>query len=150
LHAGVVAYRRVGAGQHLVVCRATELRACMEQEFPGIVVSAEAPTRVTSVAGFRDSRVLAGDTPELVGLRAWSDTALLCNGSPVPAAEATAVHGVFSFVVERDARYELHGPCALVEGPVMLLNFELMRPRPEFAAVLYGGGRLSRRVLAWL
>jgi hypothetical protein len=150
LDAGVIIEERAGAGRRLVVRGPQELHAHVRSAFPDVPVTADAPSRVASIARFRDSKALAGDTPDILTLRAWSDTALWRDGHRVLGAEGTAAHGVFSFVLKCDAHYELRGPWALVEGPVMLLHFEHVPLQHDLPAVLYGGGRISRRTLGWL
>lgn len=148
LDAGVVIEERSSAGRRLVVQNPERLSERLQLAFPGIVLQADAPSRVTGVALYRDSKVLNADTADILTLRAWSDTSFWRDGALLSIAGLTKVHGVFSFVLDNRARYELRGPWALVEGPVMLLNFE--RLGHECPAVIYGNGRISGRVLSWL
>lgn len=150
MDADVVAEERSGAGRRLVVRDASAVRAFFESRFPDIALSDETSTRITGVARFRDSKTLAGDTPDIVLLRAWSDTALWCGGAPVPAATTTKAHGLFSFVLAPGSRYELRAACALVENPAMLLSFERLSLTTTMPIALYAGGRVSGRVLRWL
>lgn len=150
LDSDVVAEERSGAGRRLVIRDASALRAFFVSRFPDIAISDETPARVAGVARFRDSKALAGDTPDIVLLRAWSDTALWCGGVPVLAASATKAHGLFSFVLVPGSRYELRAPCALVENPAMLLAFERLGLTSTIPIALYAGGRVSGRVLRWL
>jgi hypothetical protein len=146
----VVVEERFGGGRRLAVRDAAALSEFWTRRFPNAPLFDGAPDRVASVARFRDSKASAGDTPSVITLRAWSDIVLWKDGNPVRAARATAVHGIFAFLLSPENCYELLAPCALVENPAVLLAFERMRPAIEIAAVLYGGGRISRRVLNWL
>jgi hypothetical protein len=146
----VVVETRSGAGRRLVLRDPALLGEFIARHFPAVELPADAPRRVAGVAGFRDSKTYASDTPEWLVLRAWSDAVFACDGRPVPVGQATAQHGVFAFVLSSRKRYELWGPCALVENPAVLLAFESLRQREPLELVLYGGGRSSRRVLAWL
>jgi hypothetical protein len=146
----VVVEERSGAGRHLVLRDAVTFREFVCHRFPEVEIPADVPTRVAGVADFRDSKTHASNTPDVLVLRAWSDTALWCGGQPVQAAQATSDHGIFSFVLDPRKRYELRVPCALVENPAVLLSFELLQKRENIPLALYGGGRISGRVLTWL
>ena len=150
LDSGVVAEERSGAGRRLVVRDAVALQVFFVSRFPDVAISDETASRIAGVARFRDSKTLAGDTSDILLLRAWSDTALWRDGVPVPIASATREHGLFSFVLAPNSRYELRAPCALVEGPVMLLAFERLGFTSTMPVALYAGGRASGRVLRWL
>lgn len=145
--AGVVVKERSGRGVRLAVQKPEVLREHVRRAFPDVTISNNAPNRVVAVARFRDSKALVADTPDIVSLRAWSDIALWRGAHPLGLSAFTAEHGVFSFVL-RGAPYALRGSWALVEGPVLFLNFEHLRSHCH--GVLYGTGRLSHRVLAWL
>lgn len=150
LDSSVVVEERIGAGRRLVVRDASALQTFSKTRFPEIAVPDETPSRIAGVARFRDSKTLTGDTPDIVLLRAWSDTALWCDGVPIPAARATRNHGLFSFVLVPNSRYEFRAPCALVENPAMLLSFERLGLASTMPIALYAGGRVSGRVLRWL
>jgi hypothetical protein len=146
LHAGVVVEERSGAGRRLVVRDAAALRDFVSVHFPAAPTPDAAASRVAGVAGFRSSKVFASDTPEIVSVRAWSETAILADGQPAGAATATARHGVFSFLL--DPRYALDGDAALVENPLVFLEFERLHLPVNLA--IYGHGRASTRLLDWL
>jgi hypothetical protein len=150
LDAGVIAEERMGAGRRLAVRDSGALAEFIQRLFPNIQPAPGTLRRVAALGRFRDSKALAGDTPDIVLLRAWSDSVLWQGGKAVPAATATRQHGLFSFVLEAQARYELRAACALVENPAVLLGFESLRATAPVEAALYGGGRVSRRVLDWL
>jgi len=150
LDSDVVAEERSGAGRRLIVRDAGALRMFFKSRFPNIVTSDETPARIAGVARFRDSKALAGDTPDIVLLRTWSDTALWCGDVPLSAGSATKMHGLFAFVLTPVSRYELRAPCALVENPAMLLVFERLGLTTTMPIALYAGGRVSGRVLRWL
>jgi hypothetical protein len=146
LHAGVVVEERSGAGRRLLVRDTVALQDFIHVHFPGALTSEFAASRVAGVAGFRNSKVFASDTPEIVSVRAWSDSAVLDDGQPTGAAPATARHGVFSFLLH--PRYLIHGNVALVENPLVFLEFERLHLPVDLA--IYGHGRVSSRLLEWL
>ncbi len=146
LHAGVVVEERSGTGRRLVVRDAVALQEFIRTHFPGALSSESAASRVAGVASFRNSKVFASDTPEIISVRAWLDTAILDDGRPAGAATATARHGVFSFLLH--PRYRIHGNAALVENPLVFLQFENLHLPVDVA--IYGHGRVSFRLLEWL
>lgn len=150
LESGVVAEEHAGAGRRLAVRNAAALRTFRERQFPDARVADNSPARVAAIARFRDTKALAGDTPDVITLRAWSDEALWREGQPVAAAKATALHGVFAFLLTGNRRYELRGVCGLVENPALLMAFEVLREQSSVGLALYGGGRISARVIGWL
>lgn len=147
---GVVVEERSGAGRRVVIRDITALREFVRSRYPNAEILVGAASRVAGVARFRDSKAHASDTPDILRLRAWSDTALWVDGRPVRAAKATGEHGVFSLVLTPARRYELRAPCALVENPTVLLTFEPLRKERDIPLAIYGGGRISGRVLSWL
>ncbi|NJM54670.1 MAG: hypothetical protein HC841_00955 [Verrucomicrobiae bacterium] len=150
LDSDMVAEERSGAGRCLKVRDVTALRTFFKSRFPDTATSDETSARIAGVARFRDSKALAGDTPDIVLLRAWSDTALWRNGLPVPTARSTQDNGLFAFVLTPDSRYELRASTALVENPAMLLAFERLGLVSTLPIALYAGGRVSGRALKWL
>ncbi|PAW88552.1 MAG: hypothetical protein B9S33_04575 [Pedosphaera sp. Tous-C6FEB] len=150
LDGGVVVDERAGAGRCLVVRDPEAFAEFCRRLFPDLPTAPSVSSRVSGIAHFRDSKTYASDTPTVLTLRAWSDTALWRSGQPVPAAQATAAHGVFSFALAPGGQYELRAPCALVENPAMLLAFEQLGVTSAVPIALYAGGRVSERVLNWL
>jgi hypothetical protein len=148
LDAGVVVNERSGAGRRLVVRDVPALQDFIRLHFPDIPVYPGASSRAAGVARFRDSKTFSSDTPEIVSVRTWSEKALLHNGQPAGAAFATARHGVFSFLLSAGEQYALTGPCALVENPAVLAQFE--RFHLPVGLAIYGHGRASNRLLDWL
>ena len=148
LDAEVIVEERSGAGRRLVVRDKTAVRAFCLHNFPNAPVSAGDSARFAGVARFRDSKAFAGDTPEIVVVRAWSEDSLLRDNQPTYAAALTAQNGVFSFLLNHGTGYSLHGPCALVENPAVLACFEQLGL--PVGLVIYGQGRVSNRLLDWL
>jgi hypothetical protein len=105
------------------------------------------PARIAGVARFRDSKSLTNDTAEIVTVRAWDDDALCLGSEAIGAAEATARHGVFSFLLD-PSQHSLHGRCALVENPTVFAAFEELGL--AIPLVVYGRGRMSRKLLSWM
>lgn len=148
VEAGVIVEERTGPGRRLVVQDAGALREFSQRQFPDAPVTADMGSRAVGVARFRDSKTFASDTPEIVVLRAWREDALLKEGQAIEAALATATHGAFSFLLKSGADYSLRGLCALVENPAVFGQFE--RLRLPVGLVIYGHGRASNRLIAWL
>lgn len=150
LDSGVVVEERSGAGRRLAVRNAAALSEYIRSRFPNAPVPCGMPNRVAALARFRDSKALPGDTPDIICLRAWSDSDLRHDGQAVPTATATRAHGAFSFVLTQPYRYAVCAPCALVESPAVLLGFERLGLSATVPLAVYAGGRVSSRVLEWL
>lgn len=148
MDAEVLVEERSGGGRRLAVRNVDALRNFCQHKFPNAPVSPGESTRVSGVARFRDSKVFANNTPEIVVVRAWHEDVLLLNEQPTCAAAATAQHGTFSFLLNHGAGYSLRGACALVESPVVFTGFE--RLGLPVGLVIYGHGRASNRLLEWL
>jgi hypothetical protein len=148
LDSGIVTEDKSGAGRSLVVRNPGAFRDFIQHHFPNAPVLAGASSRVAGVSRFRDTKAVASDLPEIVTIRAWQNDLLQTNGNPIATAEATRLHGVFSFLLQDTAHYTLHGPCALVENPAVFTQFEHLGLPPRLA--IYGHGRSSNRLLDWL
>jgi hypothetical protein len=146
LSANVVTEERSGSGRKLVVGDLTVLQAFIDQNFHDATRNREVLQRIAGVQRFRDSKAFASDNPELVHVRAWRKNILIKNETVVDAVRETALHSVFSFQLSH--LYTLHGRCALVEGPVIFSCFE--RLSLDVPLVIYGEGRLSKRIVEWL
>jgi hypothetical protein len=148
LAGGVLAWQRSGAGRRLAVSDAKALNDFYRQRFPDADLPPDAGSRVTGVGRFRDTKAIGNSDDEIISVRVWCDDALLKNGKPVGAAEATTTHGVFSFLLTDDCSYELRGPCALVENPAVFAVAEQLNL--GVGLIIYGRGRISNRVVEWL
>jgi hypothetical protein len=148
LDAGVVIDERSGAGRRLVVRDRAALAQFVRSEFPDVHTAPGTPSRVIGVARFRDSKSMPSDTPEIISLRAWRDSALCRDGQPADAAQLTDAHGVFSFLLEPGSSYTLCGPCALIENPALFTVIERLALPVDLA--LHGNGRASQRLVEWL
>jgi hypothetical protein len=150
LDAGIVVEERAGGGRRLAVLNSIALGEFVARRFPEVELPQGTFGRVTALARYRDTKALPADTPEIVMLRAWSDSLVYQDDKVVPAAGFTRQHGVFSFALGPHASYELRGACALVENPAVLLAFEPLRTVARVEGALYGAGRLSGRLIQWL
>lgn len=146
LAANIITEERSGAGRKLVVGDVAVLQAFIDQHFHDANMRHQVLQRIVGVQRFRDSKAFASDNPELVHVRAWGTNVLIKNEAVVDAVRETSVHSVFSF--QLSPLYSLHGRCALVEGPVMFSSFEHLGL--DVPLVIYGEGRLSKRILDWL
>jgi hypothetical protein len=148
LAGGVLAWEKMGAGERLVIRNRTAFMEFLSRQFPRIESEVKhLPPRVQGIARFRDSKRLRGTGDEILCVRSWSDDALLHHGHPVGAMDATAKHGVFSFMLG-DGSYSLTGRVATVENLTVFTHFE--RLKTGISLALYTNGRLSNRVLSWL
>ena len=148
LASGVISEERAGAGRCIVVRDTAALGEFVRHHFPGDPVPSDSISRAVGVARFRDSKAYASDTPWVVSVRAWDESALRKDGRSLCAAAATAAHGVFSFVLQPDSKFTLHGPCALVENPAVFHHFE--RLGLNIGLAMLGQGRIPGRALDWL
>lgn len=148
LDSGALEWKRSGAGRQLVVSDIGALSDFCRQRFPEAMLPADVGNRIAGVALFRDTKAMVNSENEIICLRAWRDDVLLKDGKPVDAAVATHAHGIFSFLLTPESRYQLRGPCALVENPAVFAVAEKLDL--DFGAVIYGHGRISSRLLNWL
>jgi hypothetical protein len=148
LDAGVVVDERSGAGRRIVVRDRIALAEFIRREFPDLHTPPGTPSRVAGVARFRNSKSFPADTPEIVCVRVWRDTALLLDGQPVDAARSTERHGVFAFLLDAGGRHALAGSCALIENPALFATVERLSLPIDLA--ILGNGRVSQRLVDWL
>lgn len=148
LDSGVVAEEKSSAGRRFVVRDAEALRVFFAGRYPDAQAFSDAPSRIASIARFRDSKTMANDAEEIVCVRAWNGRALLRDDIPVDVVTATREHGVFAFTLGDKSPYSLRGSCALVENPVMFAFIERLNLPLDLA--IYGHGRASSRLLDWL
>jgi hypothetical protein len=148
LDSGVIEKRRRGAGMRIVVNNAAALREFCRQRFPEAVLPPDAGSRLVSLSRFRDTKAMPNTENEIISLRVWRDDAMLKDGEPVGGVAADTAHGVFSFLFSVDCPYELCGSCALVESPAVFEVAEQLSL--GVGAMVYGHGRISKRVVDWL
>ena len=148
LDGGVVVEERAGAGRRLVVLDASTLETFYRQRFPKTNVAPVVASRVSGVARFRNSKTFTNDTPEIISVRAWRMGALLRNTVDAGAVGATVTDRLFSFSLQANTDYTIEGSCALVENPTVFNQFEHLGL--DAGLVLYGHGRVSNRLIAWL
>ncbi len=149
LDSGVVVEERAGGGRRLVVRDEATFRNFSRSHFPEVSTDPGLGTRTAGVARFRDSKSFPSNTAEILSVRAWSGSALLKGGDPVPAISATLEHGVFSFLLREKTPYSICGPCALVENPEVFTQFERLR-LPVGLVIWSSRGRASTRLVEWL
>jgi len=144
----VLVWRRSGGGRQLVVNDVKALKDFCHQSFPNAHLPPNSGSRVESLSRFRDTKAMANNENEIVSLRAWREGAVLKNGKPTGALEATTSHGVFSFLLTPDCPYELRGTCALVESPAVFTVADQLNLGVDL--IVYGHGRISNRAVDWL
>jgi len=144
----VLTWKRSGAGRQLFVNDAGALSEFCDQRFPEAALPQDAEARIAGVGRFRDSKALPNTGIDIISMRVWRDEALLKGSQYAGAAAATEAHGVFSFRLTKDNQYRLNGQCMLVENPAVFAAAERLPVSVD--AVIYGYGRISRRVLEWI
>lgn len=142
----VVVEQRSGAGRTFLLRNRGALTEFIERNFPNDDSPGGMPKRVMGVRRFRNSKAFPSDNAQIVQVRAWKDGLLRKNGVSVPVHLETTDHGIFSFRIS--AAYTLHGPCALIENPVVFHHFESLGM--AIGLVMYGGGHASNQLLNWL
>lgn len=148
LDSGVLSDEKNGAGRRIKVVNPERLKSFIHDRFPTATTVPNAPSRIAGVAQFRNSKSLLSDTSEIVNLRSWSQNALTISGSHTQAADATRMHGLFSFLLDPDRPYSLNGVCALVENPAVFTHIEHLKLGIDLA--IYYHGRVTNRLLNWL
>jgi len=152
MSSGVLIEERAAGGRRLRVRDLGALREFQRHLFPGAGSSrAGQGPRLEGVARFRDSKALGGLDTDMVLLRVWRDGVVHCSTGSVPARQCTERFGIFGLVLSGGQLMEpctLEGELGLVENPAVFLGFE--RLRSGCVAALYGGGRISNRILDWL
>lgn len=148
IEGAVLTWTRSGAGRRLVVSDPDALREFCYMRFPDVALPSGIDGRIAGVAHFRDSKAVPNTESDIVSIRAWREEGLLKGDHPAGAATATLAHGLFSFRLTKQNPYRLNGRCMLVENPTVFAAAEHIRV--DVDAVVYGYGRISRRVLDWL
>lgn len=147
---GVLEERRQGAGWRVEVVNPEAVQKFARQQFPSGLsfdtLSNNLP-RATSVRRRRNAKLAARADGEIVHLRGLSGTELTGPGT-LPIGLHTTAYGIASVVLTDEAHWGYTGTMALVENLEAFLHFEQLGVDAPVAC--YSGGRLSRRVLAWL
>jgi len=154
--AGVLAVERSGGGRRLAVQNEEVVRQFAEKEYPSGLEAAQAAAErqaeaslppSEAVAHFRDAkRGTAGD--EVLLFRGAPGTTITYDGTPFRVGHLTETAGVAAVVLGADTSIAVDGPLAVVENREAFLRFEALGTAAPVAC--FGGGRLSRRVVAWL
>jgi hypothetical protein len=151
---GVLVRERSGAGERLVVTNAGVLRRFAEQRYPSGLSSAmaadqqaEALSPADGVRHFRDAK-RGRQQADVLLFRGRPGSSVRCNGAAVPVGQQTATTGVAAVVLEAGRRVSMNGTLAIIENQTAFLQAEALGV--TFDVALYGGGRLSGRVIEWL
>lgn len=154
LDGGVLVRETSGNGERLVVKKPKVVRRFATKHYPnGLASAAEAAHRseglstVEGVQHFRDAKRGTQDTDILL-LRGRPGTTVACNDTDVPVGALTATAGVASVLLHADQKVSMNGTLAIVENQTAFLRTEALGV--DFDIALYGHGRLSSRVIAWL
>lgn len=154
LEGGVLVRERSGAGERLVVTNAGVLRRFAEQRYPSGLSSAmaadqqgEALSPADGVRHFRDAK-RGRQQADVLLFRGRPGSSLRCNGAAVPVGQQTATAGAAAVVLEAGRHVSMEGTLAIIENQAAFLQAEALGV--TFDVALYGGGRLSDRVIEWL
>lgn len=149
--AGVLEERRVGGGRRVEVRDRPALEAFARTLYPagleGLSGEGSAP-RSRAVAELRDAKRAAGTDAEAVFLRGFGGAELRKPGETLRVGQWTRAAGVAALRVAEKCPWSFVGELAIVENAEVFLHLEALPLSADLA--LYAGGRLSRRVLAWL
>ncbi len=149
--AGVLEYRRAGAGRRVVIKNLEALEAFVDRLYPeglGEIKDTGAPPRSKAVAHFRDAKRAMHSDAEPVLLRGFGDAVLRSQDGELPVAVLTRLAGVAALSLTDDTTWRFKGCVAVVENQEVFLHME--GPDLSCDLLLYAGGRISGRVLRWL
>ncbi|MEW6486621.1 MAG: hypothetical protein AB1578_01740 [Thermodesulfobacteriota bacterium] len=149
--AGVLGEVRSGAGRRVEVRDRGALAAFSRALYPsgleGLSGESAAP-RSRAVAQVRDAKRAAGTDAEAVLLRGFGEAKITGPAGALEVGEWTRRAGVAALRVAQSCPWGWEGEMAVVENAEVFLHLEALGLSCGLA--LYAGGRLSRRVLAWL
>lgn len=149
--AGVLGEVRSGAGRRVEVRNRGALadfaRALYPSGLEGLTGEGAAP-RSRAVAQVRDAKRAAGTDAEAVLLRGFGEARLTGPAGALPVGEWTRRAGVAALQIAQGCPWGWEGQVAVVENAEAFFHLEDLDLPCGLA--LYAGGRLSRRVLAWL
>lgn len=147
--AGILQKERSGAGSRVAVRNKAVLEAFAAQLFPSGLTPAPAGDmpRATAVGYYRDAKAAGTAAAEPVLIRAFNDMKFERRGAALPAAELSAKYGVAAFLLKEPPFWGCGGTLAIVENLEPFLCFEKMKVAAD--AVVYAGGKMSGRMLAW-
>lgn len=157
LATGVLFRERSGAGERLVAQEPDVVEAFAQRHYPsGLDAALQADTRTGTdgtlttddgVQHFRDAK-RGGQTHEVLTFRGLPGATLQVNGTAVPVGKETEERGVTSVLLTPEADITFSGTLAVVENLTAFLRYTEFYDLANLA--LYGGGRLSGRVIDWL
>jgi hypothetical protein len=156
LDADIIVRERAGAGERFVAHNPEVIRTFAEQHYPnGLEAAEQADAQATNgtlttadgVQNFRDAK-RGGQTSEILTFRGPPGATLQVNGTTIPVGDETEERGVTSVLLTPDAEITFAGTLAVVENLTAFLRYEEFYAPADLA--LYGGGRLSQRVIDWL
>jgi len=157
LDAGVLVRERSGAGERFVAHAPEVVETFAQQHYPsGLDAAQRADARAGAdstlttddgVRHFRDAK-RGEQTHEILTFRGMPGATLQVNGTEIPVGDETEERGVTSVLLSPDAEITFTGMLAVVENLTAFLRYEEFYDLAPLA--LYGGGRLSDRVLEWL
>lgn len=157
LDADVIIRERSGAGERFVARKPDTVKQFARKHYPnGLDAAQRADERARAkntlttddgVRNFRDAK-RGEQTSEILTFRGMPGATLRVNGKEIPVGDETEERGVTSVLLTPEAEITFGGTLAVVENLTAFLRYEEFYDLANLA--LYGGGRLSRRVIDWL
>lgn len=149
---GVLESRRAGAGRRIKVVRRDALEAFSRKLFPSgpacVTSCHDILPRADGILAHRDAKVASSTWAEPVLLRGFKTAKLTSTQGDLPVAELTALSGLTAIRLHEPFKWGFRGIIAVAENLEFFLSFE--RTGLQCDLVIYGGGRVSNRVLSWL
>jgi hypothetical protein len=152
IESGAVTWQRSGAGSRLVVQDVATVGRFMAAQFPSGtrgIDDLELSPKATAVANFADAHRGVSDK-SVVLLRGFGDMRLDCGGTAFPLQPISETAGLAAIVVADDRPWSARATIGLVENLELFLEAERTAIGIAVDAYIYYGGRMPRRVLAWL
>lgn len=152
IETGAVEWRRSGGGSRLVVEDTGAVERFIAAQYPsGIhgIDDLELSPKARAVANFADAHRGVSNKSVLL-LRGFGDARLECRGTVFELARISSQAGVAAIVLSDDRPWQASATIGLVENLELFLEVERTALGTEVDAYIYYGGRMPRRVLAWL
>ncbi len=149
--AGVLSKERAGAGRRIVVNNPEALVSFSRDLFPSGLDGLQSGTDLPRAAGVRtvrDAKSAVTTWAEPLLLRGFGSAELVSEDRSLPVARLTELAGMAALRLEEPFRWGFSGSMAVAENLEFFLSIETSGITCDM--VIYAGGRLSNRVIAWL
>lgn len=152
LECDAIRWGRRGAGRRLEVQHLAAVERFIAIRFPsgtGGTRAVDLAPKAAAVANFADAHRGVADK-SIVLVRAFEGLRADCNGVAVSLAALTQQAGVAGLLLGAGRRWHMTGVLGLVENLELFLESGPRDFGEQLDGYLYYGGRIPRRVLAWL